>query len=222
MNKKWWAQFLWVLAAVILGFLVSAVFAGIFQLPRRWFVAVYAFLVSLFLYRYVRWSGVNVWAQVQQRWYWGLVGAAVTGAFIVSNVLSQPASPVPQGLDLIFDLVWLGLVYGLLDALLLSVMPVFAVWQAFSALGWTDSWPKRLVVGGVAVVASLLVTVAYHWGYPEFRGEQIIAPVVGNGVMSLAYLLTTNPLAAVISHIAMHVSAVLHGLNTAVQLPPHY
>jgi hypothetical protein len=40
--------------------------------------------------------------------------------------------------------------------------------------------------------------------------------------LSLFYVLTTNPLSAVLSHIAMHVTAVLHGLNTAVQLPPHY
>jgi hypothetical protein len=46
--------------------------------------------------------------------------------------------------------------------------------------------------------------------------------VLGNGVISLAYLLTTNPLAALLSHVAMHVTAVLHGLNSAVQLPPHY
>lgn len=81
---------------------------------------------------------------------------------------------------------------------------------------------QRLVVGIVAVIASLLVTAAYHWGYPEYSGSKLFAPVVGNGVMSLAYLLTTNPLGAILSHIAMHVSAVLHGINTAVQLPPHY
>ena len=129
---------------------------------------------------------------------------------------------MPQGLQLAFDLVWLGLVYGLLDALFLSVLPIFAIWQAFSGLGWTGSWPKRLVVGIVALVASLLVTAAYHWGYPEYSGSKLLAPVVGNGVMSLAYLLTTNPLGAILSHMAMHVSAVLHGINTAVQLPPHY
>ncbi len=120
------------------------------------------------------------------------------------------------------DFTFYALRFMWLDALFLSVMPVFAIWQAFSGLGWTRSWLKRLVVGGVAVAASLLVTVAYHWGYPEFRGPQVIAPAFGNGAMSLAYLLTTNPLAAVVRHIAMHMSVVLHGLNTAVQLPPHY
>ena len=62
----------------------------------------------------------------------------------------------------------------------------------------------------------------YHLGFPEYRGAGLLAPVIGNGVLSLASLLTMSPIAAVLGHIAMHVTAVLHGINTAVQLPPHY
>ncbi len=40
--------------------------------------------------------------------------------------------------------------------------------------------------------------------------------------MSLGYLLTMNPISAILSHIAMHVASVLHGLETMAQLPPHY
>jgi hypothetical protein len=123
---------------------------------------------------------------------------------------------------LAFDLLWLGGVYGILDALLLSVMPVLATWQALSKLGWTFGWPGRVVAGAVALAASLLVTAAYHLGYPEFRGPEVVSPIIGNGICSLAYLLTTNPVAAVASHVAMHVAALLHGLETTVQLPPHY
>jgi hypothetical protein len=72
------------------------------------------------------------------------------------------------------------------------------------------------------MAASLLVAGAYHLGYPEFRNPTLAAPIFGNGVMSLGYLLTANPISAVASHVAMHVSAVLHGLETTAQLPPHY
>jgi hypothetical protein len=40
--------------------------------------------------------------------------------------------------------------------------------------------------------------------------------------MSLGYILTNNPIAAVFSHIAMHTAGVLHGKATVIQLPPHY
>ena len=62
-----------------------------------------------------------------------------------------------------------GIVYGGLDALFLSVLPVLATWQAFSAIGWTHNLGGKIVVGAIALIASLLVTIAYHLGYPEYR-----------------------------------------------------
>jgi hypothetical protein len=222
MNSNWWLHLMWVLAAGGLGFLITAALAGWLGLPRPWLLLPYLVVAGVFLYSYFRWSGLNLADTTRQHWVWGLVGAALAGTFLVQNVLSQPASARSQDLSLVFDLFWLGLVYGALDALLLSVMPLLATWRAFSLLGWTSGWPGRLAVGSLALVASLFVTIAYHLGYPEFRGPEVVGPVIGNGVSSLAYLLTTNPLGAVLSHIAMHVAAVLHGPETTVQLPPHY
>ena len=94
-------------------------------------------------------------------------------------------------------------------------------WQAFSQTGWIAAWPGKLAVGVLALLASLWVTFAYHWGYPEYRGKQVMAPLIGNGIMSLGYLLTINPISAVGSHIAMHIAGVLHGPESTMQLPPH-
>ena len=46
--------------------------------------------------------------------------------------------------------------------------------------------------------------------------------MIGVGTMSLAYLVSGNPLAAVLSHMAMHIAAVLQGADSVIQLPPHY
>jgi hypothetical protein len=123
---------------------------------------------------------------------------------------------------LLFDIVWSGVIYGLTDALLLSVLPVLATWQAFNLLEWTATWPGKILVGVLAVIASLGVTIAYHAGYPEYRGKGLLGPAIGNTAMTLGYLVTNNPLAAVLSHIAMHIAGVLHGPASVVQLPPHY
>jgi hypothetical protein len=107
--------------------------------------------------------------------------------------------------------------------LFLSVLPVLATWQAFSSIGWTDSLPGKILVGALALLASLLVTITYHLGYPEYRTPSaVLGPSIGNGVMSLGYILTNNPIAAVFSHIAMHIAGVLQGPATVIQLPPHY
>jgi hypothetical protein len=222
MNKVWYTYLGWIVAAALLGFLLSAVFAGGLRLPRRIYLIPYVLFTSLFLYAYVRWSGLAVGELIRRNWVWGLVGAVLLTAFTVRNILSQPASPRAEGFSLGLDLLWSGVVYGLADALLLSVLPVLATWQAFSLLNWTASLPGKILVGAIAILASLLVTVSYHLGYPEYRGGGMLGPAIGNTAMTLGYLVTNNPLAAILSHIAMHIAAVLHGPASVVQLPPHY
>ena len=222
MNKVWYFYLGWIAAAGVLGFAISAFFAGVLRLPRSVYLIPYVGLAGLSLYAYARWSGLSIENLLQHNWQWGLIGGLLFAVFTVKNVLSQPVSPTSEGFSLVFDLLWSGVTYGLMDALLLSVLPVLATWQAFTLLNWTESWPGKILVGVIAVAASLLVTMAYHLGYPEYRSGGTSGPVIGNTVMTLGYLLTNNPLTAMISHVAMHVAAVLHGPASVMQLPPHY
>jgi hypothetical protein len=223
MSKVFALNMGWIAAAALLGFAITAFFSGVLQLPRSIFLVVYLVLATPFLYAFARWSSLDIGSLLRHNWGWGLAAAILVGAFTVRNILSQPASPHSQGLSLAFDIAWLGIVYGALDALLLSVLPVLATWQAFSVLGWTHSLPGKILVGAIALVASLLVTIAYHYGYPEFRpAGGVMGPSIGNGVMSLGYILSNNPIAAVFSHIAMHIAGVLQGPALVMQLPPHY
>jgi hypothetical protein len=222
MNTNSYLHLTWIVGAAILGFALSAVFAGLLQFQRNLFLVPYLLLAGLFIASYARWSQLNLGELVRHNWPWGLVGALALGVFVVRNILSQPVSPHATGLQLAFDLFWQGIVYGGLDGLFLSVLPVLVTWNAFSQLGWLESWPGKLAVGVLALFASLFVTFAYHWGFPEYRGSQVAAPLFGNGMMSLGYLLSNNPVAAFFSHIAMHLAGVLHGPATVMQLPPHY
>jgi hypothetical protein len=223
MSKMFVLNISWIVAAAMLGFTITAVFAGMFHLPRSFYLVVYLVLATPFLYGFVRWSNLSISELFRHNWIWGLVAAVLIGAFNVRNIFSQPSSAVSQGLSLVFDIAWLGIVYGALDALFLSVLPVLATWQAFSALGWTQTLAGKILVGAIALIASLLVTVSYHLGYPEYReAGGITGPSIGNGVMSFGYILSNNPIAAVFSHIAMHIAGVLHGPATVIQLPPHY
>ena len=222
MNKMWYAYLGWIVLAGLLGFAISFIFAGVLQLPRSLYLIPYVGFSSLFFYSFVRWSEIPIGDLLRHHWVWGVIGGILFAVFTVNNVLSQPASARQEGVVLGFDLLWSGVIYGLMDALLLSVLPVVATWQAFSLLNWTGNWPGKIVVGALAIVASLLVTAAVHLGYPEYRGMELVAPSIGNTAMTLGYLLTNNPLTAVLSHIAMHVAGVLHGPASVVQLPPHY
>jgi hypothetical protein len=219
----WWAYLLWIPAAALLAFAIAEIFAGHLHLTRKVLLIPYVVLVGLFLYGFMRWSGLSIIGLIRSNWVWGLVGSVLVGVFLIRNIFSQPASARDAGLSLVFDLLWSGIVYGLIDALLLSVMPVLATWQAFLTLGWTGNWPGKIAVGAIAFIASLFVTACYHLGYPEYRVQRgIFGPTLGNGIMTLGYLLTASPITAIFSHIAMHLAGVLRGPASVMQLPPHY
>lgn len=222
-ERAWWSYLAWIAAAAVLGYAIAAIFSGWLHLPRRHFLVPYMILAGLFLFAFKQWSGVSVSELVRQNWIWAVIGTLLLGLFLVRNVLSQPASPRPTGLNLVVDILWSGIVYGGMDALYLSVLPVLATQQAFTALGWAEAIPGKILVVAIAMLLSLFVTTSYHWGFAEYHVPGgLVGPNVGNGIMSLGYLLTSNPLTAVFSHISMHIAGVLHGPASVMQLPPHY
>jgi hypothetical protein len=213
---------LWIGAAAALGFAVSFIFSGLLEMPRSWFLLFYVGASAPFLIAYFRWTGVDIPRALRHHWRIGTIGAVVIGAFTVFRMLQEDASPRPEGLALVGDILWLGVVYGAVDALLLSVLPVSAVWLAMKSLGRTSTWKQKIFTGVVAMLASIVVTTAYHLGFAEYRDSTLASPMIGNSIFSLGYLLTANPITAVFAHIAMHIASVIHGIDTTVTLPPHY
>jgi hypothetical protein len=221
-HPLWQGYTLWIVGAAVLSFAVSFVFSGVLEIPRGWYLVAYVGVAVPFLYAYFRWTGIDIPAALKHHWLLGVGGAGIIGAFTVFRMLQEPASPRPEGLGLIGDILWLGVIYGAVDALLLSVLPVSAAWLALKSVGVTGSWKGKLAAGVVALLASLLVAVTYHFGYVEYRGTDMINPAIGNGIFSFGFLLTANPITAVAAHIAMHIASVWHGINSTVTLPPHY
>lgn len=171
MIEQVWLNLGWVLAAGLLGFATSAVFSGWLRLSRRLFLVPYFVLTGGFLYCFCYWSQLDLISLLSENWYWGLLAGAIVGAFLVRNVRSQAASARSTGTGLAFDVLWVGVGYGAVDALFLNVMPVVAVWNGLSAVGWMVAWPGKIATGFLALLASLLVTLLYHLGYPEFRNR---------------------------------------------------
>jgi hypothetical protein len=211
----------WVLLAGAVGFGSSRIYSSLLHWPRPWFVLAYSVTVSILLALYASRERVSLLLQTRRHARTGVVFGLLIGALLLFQVFSQPASSGPTGLGLLADLAWYGVVYGTADAVLLSVIPVLTLYgsqppEVLRSPGGRTRW------AGVAVAASALVTALYHLGFDEFRGPQVIQPVVGNLIITLGYLLCGSPLAAVVAHVLMHGGAVLHGMETTVQLPPHY
>ena len=213
---------IWILLAAILGFGIAGLFSGLLKLQRNVYLLIYIPLVlGLFIWFIIA-KNISVSDLFSHNWYWGLLGAVVVGALVIKNVYSQPPSERSKGIGLLIDITWPGLIYGMTDALLLSVLPVISVNLAFEGSSIGELWYGKIGIGILALLASFFVTTAYHLGYTEFRGKKVIWANVGNGILSLAYILTLNPLAAILPHIGMHIAAMIHGKDTTGQVPPHY
>jgi hypothetical protein len=211
---EWSGALLWLLAIAGGSFLISWVLTDLLKVRRLPYVGALAVLSAGLIAGYLSWSeaGAAFWTE---RWPWGLLAAALTGAFLAAMVSRIPGAhgmsrPGPGAS------VWEGVIYGSAEGLLLSVLPVVATWQAFAALGWTEGW-LGVVAGAAALVASVAVIVVHHLGYREYRGPAIRSPVIACTILSLGYLLTANPIAAMGGHVVLHLAMMRRGM----ELPPH-
>lgn len=216
-----WTYLIWIAAAGLLGLAISFVFSDRLQLSRRWFLVPYLGLSSAFLYAFWQWSGLDLGEMLTKNGPGGVFFGILVGALLAQNVVSQPASERATGLQLAFDLLWIGIGYGAVDALLLNIMPVAAIWAGLGIMGAETSWINQVLTGGLGLIASLLVALLYHLGYREFRNAKMGQVLLGNGLITLSYVISGSALAALLSHVLMHITAVLIGPKTTLQLPPH-
>lgn len=211
----------WTLVTAGVGLVSSLIFSSVLQLPRIVFVACWTLAASAFLAWYVAAHRIDMNVQVRRRWVPGLVGGVVLGAMLWAQVYAQPASIRASGMKLVGELLGLGVVYGVVDAMMLTVVPVLSLYGMRQA-SELQTAGARYRWAFVALLGSALVAAAYHAGFAEFRGAQLWQPIIGNVLITLSYLLTGSPVAPIVSHMLMHVAAILHGAATTSQLPPHY
>ena len=159
---------------------------------------------------------------MRRHWVWALgIGIAIAGLLAFMVVRTEDATPRPDGIELVGAVLWRGVVYGVTDGLLLSVYPILVVFAAFAGSRLNDRLAGKVVIGAVAIVASLAMTAIYHAGYSDFRSEKIAKPLQGDVLWSVPTLVTLNPVGAPLAHVGLHVSAVLHSYETDTFLPPH-
>lgn len=210
----------WLLAATALGFLVSWVSVSLYALPRDTYVLMHLVVSGGLFTAYAIRSRTALRELIGEP-VLGLRGGLVSGALMIAFVLAGPSSAAPRGLALAWALLWLGIVYAVVDALLLSVLPVLIARRIAAVRGWSgEPGATEVLIAGLA--ASMLLTTTYHLGFPEFQGPRLLMALVGNGILTLGYLATRSALSAVVGHVLMHMCAVVYGYASALPVPPHY
>jgi hypothetical protein len=212
----------WLAAGFVVGFVIPFLFADVLQLPRDLYYGVYITSVLAFFVLWARTTGQRLDVMVRRRWRLAVVlGVVVALILSIAVVLSEPATPGPEGMALIGAVLWRGVAYGAADGLLLSAFPILAVFAAAKGSRLRQGKSGTVAVGAAALLASLVIATVYHLGYRDFRSPMLARPVTADIVWSVPTLLTLNPIGTPITHAAMHVTAVLHSSETQVFLPPH-
>jgi hypothetical protein len=212
-------QAAWYIAGAALAFAVPFIFTSVLDTQHDLFYLIYFATVGAFLGAYVKASHADVVGLFRRGWKLSLAVGALTTVFVVFNILQrEDATPRPDGAYFGFELVWRGLVYGVVDALLLTAFPVLVTYALFG--GKVTGIGRRLGFAAVALVLVMAITATYHLGYQQYREDGLANPEIGNTVISVPALVSTNPLGSVITHAAQHVTAVTHAYETPVFLPP--
>jgi hypothetical protein len=214
------AHLVWIPTGALVGFLASFVFGDLISLPVDLYYLIYFSIVLGFFAVYVRSTGLDLGSWVRARLIWAFVAGTVVGLLMMRNVLSRPETEKLGGMLLWWGIFWRGFVYGTVDGILLFAFPWLVAWRAMRAP--EKRWFGRLGVALLAWVCILLVTTAYHLGYEDFRSRKVVQPNIGSTIASVPTLVTANPVASVISHVFLHVTAVVHSPYTELFLPPHH
>lgn len=213
---------LWLAGGMLLAFLLPFVLADSLGLNRDLYYGIYGLCVVGYIALWARTTRRPLRRLVTTRWPMALALGTVAGAILVLMVYrTEDATPRPEGIPFVAALLWRGVVYGAVDGLLLSVFPILAVFAACAGTKLLRRRRGTVLVGLIALVASLAMTAVYHAGYSDFRGEKMRKPLTGDVIWSAPTLLTLNPIGAPIAHIALHTAAVVHSYETDTFLPPH-
>jgi len=217
--SRHWA---WLVGALLYAFLIPYVFADVIGLPRDLFYGIYALAVVALFALWTWDTGYDLRAAAIRRWPWALgLGLAAGGLLAFVVLKTEDGTAHPGGLVLVAEVGWRGVVYGLADGLLLSAFPILVVFAALAGTRLDQRLRGKIVIGAIALAASLAMTAVYHAGYSDFRSEKVRRPLTGDVIWSVPTLVTLNPIGAPIAHATMHTTAVLHSYETDVYLPPH-
>jgi hypothetical protein len=212
----------WLGAGLVVGFIVPFLFTDVLQLPRDLYYGIYIASVLALFVLWARTTGQRLDVMLRRRWRLAVVLGVVFAVVLASAVvLSEPAGPRPEGLALVWAVLWRGAAYGAADGLLLSAFPILTVFAAAEGSNGRRRRSGTVVAGAAALLASLVMTTVYHLGYRDFRSPLLVRPVAADVLWSVPTLVTLNPIGAPIAHAGMHVTAVLHSSDTQVFLPPH-
>jgi hypothetical protein len=209
----------WFALVCAVAFFVPYLGVSVLDLQHDLYYLLYFAVTIGVVAEYVHVERVGVREVFRTRWRWSLGLGALLAVFLVFTVVNTEDSTArPDGAYFVFELVWRGVGYGLVDTLLLTVFPCFVAYKLLH--GRVDGLKGKLRFTAVTLPLVLVITATYHLGYPQFREDGVSRPETGNVLISIPAFATANPLGSLVAHVSQHVAAVTHCYESEIFNPP--
>ena len=210
---------LWFAAVCAMAFLVPYLGVSVLDLQHDVFYLVYFAVTLALVATYARVEQVDVAELFRQRWRWSLAAGIVLAGFLVFNVFNtSDATARPHGAYFVFELLWRGVGYGLIDTLLLTVFPCLVAYTLLR--GRVGGLKGKLRFTALCLPLVIAVTATYHLGYPQYREDGLSRPETRNVLISIPTFATANPVGSFVAHVSQHVAAVTHSYESKIFNPP--
>ena len=209
----------WFAVTCGVAFLVPYLGVSVLDLQHDVFYLAYFAVTIALVAAYVRAERVDAGEILRRRWRWSAAVGAVLAVLLVINVFrTADATARPHGAYFVFELLWRGVGYGMVDTLLLTIFPCFVAYELLH--GHVAGLGGKVRFTAVMLPLVLVVTAAYHWGYPQYREDGLGRPETGNVLISIPTFATVNPVGSVVAHVSQHVTAVTHAYESRIFNPP--
>ena len=212
-------QVAWFAVVCGVAFLIPYLGVSVLELQHDVFYLVYFVVTIALVAIYVRVEEVAVGEIFRSRWRWSLAVGVVLAAFLIFNVFNTAdATARPRGAYFVFELLWRGAGYGIVDTLLLTIFPCFIAYKLLH--GHVAGLRGKLRFTALMLPLVLLVTATYHLGYPQYRQDGVSRPETGNVLISIPTFATVNPIGSIVAHVSQHITAVTHAYESRIFNPP--
>jgi hypothetical protein len=210
----------WFVGGSVMAFLVPLVFSSWLELHHDVYYLLYFITTIAMLGAYVRANEISLTEVIGCNWTLSLAAGVASGAFATWSVLGRiDPTRHPSGTYFVFEIGWRGVVYGVVDALLLSAFPGLIARELMHRN--LAGRRRRIGYGALTLALVMIITATYHAGYKDLQSVPGIAqPEIGNSIISVPVIASANPVGSVLAHVSMHLAAVTHSYESKDRLPP--
>jgi hypothetical protein len=211
-NAKTWKHLLWIPPNAVLVFCLPYLLVKLLGLSNDAYY-IWLYIVSIaFVALYARLSKFHWGASLKSGWALGtILGVFIGLAFLSLASMSRPAIESSFFSAAILPILWRGLLYGLVSAVLISVFPFIVVWRSLS--GTNPGAIRKFGVTLVAIISIALMSSLYNLGLSDLKKSNLTNQIGKSMIASIPTIISGSPLAAPISNVLLQMSESVRSGN---------